>query len=75
MPFGLPPYWGFDMNTLTTRKVLPTHPSQGEWVVINAADFDPAVHTEYVAPPLPEEPALPPKKRGGKAAAAEAAQA
>ena len=30
-----------------TMRVMPAHPSQGEWVVINAADFDPVMHVEY----------------------------
>lgn len=30
-----------------TMRVMPTHPSQGEWVVINAADFDPALHVDF----------------------------
>ena len=30
-----------------TMRVMPTHPSQGRWVVINAADFDPVMHVEY----------------------------
>jgi hypothetical protein len=29
---------------MDTIKVKPWHPSQGDHVVINAADFDPAVH-------------------------------
>lgn len=30
-----------------TMRVMPAHPSQGEWVVINAVDFDPVMHVEY----------------------------
>jgi hypothetical protein len=30
-----------------TMRVMPAHPSQGEWVVINAADFDPVLHVDY----------------------------
>ncbi len=30
-----------------TMRVMPAHPSQGEWVVINADDFDPVMHVEY----------------------------
>lgn len=32
------------MNCPTVR-IKPSHPSQGDHVVINAADFDPKVHT------------------------------
>lgn len=51
-----------------TVRVMPTHPSQGEWVVINAADFDPAVHRLYE--PADSEPVASaqqadmPKRRG-----------
>ena len=30
-----------------TMRVMPTHPSQGAWVVINVADFDPVMHVEF----------------------------
>lgn len=30
-----------------TIRVKPAHPSQGEWVVINKADFDSAAHELY----------------------------
>lgn len=36
-----------------TMRVMPAHPSQGAWVVINAADFDPARHVEYDEPAEP----------------------
>lgn len=32
---------------MDTIKVKPWHPSQGDHVVINAADFDPAVHRRF----------------------------
>lgn len=49
------------MQSIETVRVMPTHPSQGEWVVINATDFDPAVHRLYEEPkPQVEEP----KRRG-----------
>lgn len=46
-----------------TVRVMPTHPSQGEWVEINESDFDPAVHTLFDQDPVPQE-SEPPKKRG-----------
>lgn len=51
-----------------TVRVMPSHPSQGDWVVINATDFDPAVHRLY-APADSEQVALTqqtemPKRRG-----------
>lgn len=53
-----------------TVRVMPSHPSQGDWVIINSADFDPAVHRLYgPANPDPEpavsaQPADMPKRRG-----------
>ena len=34
-------------ETVQTIKVKPTDPEQGEYVVINEADFDPAVHERF----------------------------
>ena len=51
-----------------TLRVMPAHPSQGAWVVINAADFDPVMHVEYdeQAGPAPVAAAAPnaPARRG-----------
>ncbi|MEN9761271.1 MAG: hypothetical protein RI906_1097 [Pseudomonadota bacterium] len=51
-----------------TVRVMPSHPSQGEWVIINAADFDPAVHQLYEPGFQPAAVAQPsaemPKRRG-----------
>jgi hypothetical protein len=48
--------------TVPTVRVLPSHPSQGDFVEINASDFDAAVHTLYTAslPPSPLPPLSPP---------------
>lgn len=35
------------MDTCETVKVKPWGKDQGEFVVINAADFDPKVHTPF----------------------------
>jgi hypothetical protein len=54
-------------QTAATVRVMPTHPSQGEWVTINASDFDPAVHQLYGTAPEPDaspKPAEMPKRRG-----------
>ena len=40
-----------------TTRVMPAHPSQGEWVVINAADFDPVLHVVYDEPGAAAVPA------------------
>lgn len=54
-------------QTIATVRVMPAHPSQGEWVIMNACDFDPAIHqlyesaTQSEAAPLPAEM---PKRRG-----------
>lgn len=52
------------MSTLIeTIRVASTDPaSQGPFVVINAADFDPAVHKPLEAEPVTEAP----KKRAAK---------
>lgn len=55
-------------QTIATVRVMPTHPSQGEWVTINASDFDIAIHQLYGAvsesdASLPQ-PAEMPKRRG-----------
>lgn len=37
------------MNGVEVVRVVAAHPpSQGDFVVINAADFDPSVHVHYV---------------------------
>lgn len=50
-----------------TVRIKPSHPSQGEFVVINEEDFDPAKHERYAAPavdvPVTDVPA---GKRGRK---------
>jgi hypothetical protein len=38
---------------------MPTHLDQGDFVLISAEDFDPAVHKPY--PPAPEKPTAPAK--------------
>lgn len=50
------------MPECPTIKIMPSHPSQGAFVEINASDFDPAKHVRHVgAAPLPPPPApLPP---------------
>lgn len=59
-----------------TLRVLPSHPSQGAWVEINAEDFDPARHVRYAAPDeppangnQPHEPAGTPALQGAAPAA------
>lgn len=37
-------------DTCETVKIMPSHESQGEFVEINAEDFDAAVHTPFVEP-------------------------
>lgn len=49
------------MNEIETVRVKPAHASQGEWVVINKADFDPAAHVLYDDAPPAE-----PKRSNGK---------
>lgn len=56
---------------IPTIKVKPWGPDQGDFVVINEADFDPAVHTRFEAgdgaphsDPRLDPPA--PKKRAAK---------
>ncbi len=45
-----------------TVRILPAHPSQGDFVEINASDFDEAKgHKRYIAaPPPPPGPKAPP---------------
>lgn len=54
------------MQTIETVRVMPSHPSQGEWVIMNACDFDPAIHQLYepVKPEAAPQPAEMPKRRG-----------
>jgi hypothetical protein len=50
---------------IATVRVMPAHPSQGEWVTINACDFDPARHALYESEPQASpQPAEMPKRRG-----------
>lgn len=56
------------MDRVETLKIKATHSSQGEWVVINAADFDPQTMQRYEpeaeqAAPLRRGPGRPPKLR------------
>lgn len=51
-----------------TVRVMPSHPSQGDWVLMNACDFDPAKHQLYLEPgsepqPAPQQAEMP-KRRG-----------
>lgn len=46
-----------------TMRVMPWSESQGEYVVINESDFDPAVHEKFDEA---EEDSAEPKKRGRK---------
>lgn len=39
-----------------TLRVKSSHPSQGDHVIINESDFDPAVHELFDAPPPPPPP-------------------
>jgi hypothetical protein len=57
-----------------TMRVLPTDAaSQGPFVVINADDFDPAVHQRYeVDAPQQQEPAAPRRGRPPKSSLPEA---
>lgn len=46
------------MSSCPTVKIMPSDPEQGDYVVINEEDFDPAIHTAYVEPePAADEPA------------------
>lgn len=60
-------------DTLPTVKVKASDPEQGAFVIINEADFDPAVHELYVEPTeaAPAE-AAPAKASKAKAAKPEA---
>lgn len=51
-------------------KIKPVHPSQGDYVLINAEDFDPAKHELYGQdePPKTESQDQPTAKRGRKKA-------
>jgi len=57
-------------DSVPTVRVLPWAPSQGAFVVINEADFDPSVHTLFVdateapAESSEAEPAPAKRKRG-----------
>lgn len=33
---------------IPTIKIDATHPDQGDYVIINEEDFDPAVHARYI---------------------------
>lgn len=47
-----------------TMRVMPAHPSQGEWVVINADDFDPVIHVEYDEHAVADDQASTPAQHG-----------
>ncbi|MEI6439060.1 MAG: hypothetical protein WCO83_02535 [Alphaproteobacteria bacterium] len=44
------------MDTVPTVKIMPSDPEQGEFILINAEDFDASVHVKYVEPEAPAEP-------------------
>ena len=51
-------------DTVPTVRVMPSHPSQGEFVEINASDFDEKIHKRWpeakakaAAPPAAPAPA------------------
>lgn len=49
------------MAAVPTVRIMPSHPSQGAFVEINAEDFDPAVHILFAElPPPPPPMELPP---------------
>ena len=46
-----------------TMLIKPSHPDQGDFVVINEFDFDPTKHVKHELPPPPEStpaPSVPP---------------
>lgn len=43
-----------------TLRIKSTNPEQGEFVVINASDFDPVTMTLFEIPPPPPAPDAPP---------------
>jgi hypothetical protein len=49
-------------DTVETIRVMPVHPSQGAWVVINKSDFNPAMHELYSEEPQAQD--SPVVKRG-----------
>lgn len=58
-------------EVVRTIRVMATHPSQGEFVVINEAQFDPAVHKVYdgcqtVIPPATATSAVRARGRSNK---------
>lgn len=53
-------------DQLPVLKVKPWAPSQGEFVHINEADFDPDVH-ELFDTPTDAQPATEPKRKKGRA--------
>jgi hypothetical protein len=59
---ALRPLAGLIVKTVEVMRVVSWHPpTQGAFVEINAADFDPARHTLYTADAAPP---FPPMKRG-----------
>lgn len=49
------------MSVVPVIRIMPSHPSQGDFVEINETDFDPAKHERYEpAPAASSEP--PPAK-------------
>ena len=51
-------------ETVATVKVLPWSSDQGDFVLINEADFDPVKHEAFTEPAEPTEP--PPAKPARK---------
>lgn len=49
------------MDEIKTVKIKPSHPSQGDHVVINEADFDPAKHELIEDVPAKRKPGRPRK--------------
>lgn len=47
-----------------TVKIMPSSQEQGEFVIINKADFDEKLHTLYEQSTSDETIAVEPKKRG-----------
>lgn len=50
---------------MATIKIKPSHPSQGDFVIIEEADFDPTKHQKYDEQ-KPTVPAEAPRRRSAK---------
>ena len=48
------------MDSVPVIRIKSSHPSQGEFVEINASDFDPAKHERFDAPAPKAKLTLPP---------------